>query len=109
MNRKISVECLRCGKCCLANVLSFATDADFQRWEAEKRADILHVIEHYRPVWAGDHLISVDDGHYLHGCPFLSWDGDRCKCTIYETRPEVCGRYQPGSSQICPQWHRNKA
>ena len=100
--------CLRCGKCCLANVLSFATEKDFKRWETEGRDDILHVVDHYHPIWAGDHLISAEDGRYLHGCPFLKLDGDLCKCTIYDTRPEVCERYQPGSSQICPQWHRNR-
>ena len=100
-----ATTCLRCGKCCLANVLSFVTDRDLDRWKREGRKDILHIVEHYHPIWAGDHLISSEDGHYLHGCPFLAWEGDHCRCTIYETRPEVCERYRPGSSQICPQWH----
>jgi len=97
------VTCTRCGRCCLANVLSFVNDADLERWRMEGRDDILHVIENWHPVWAGDHLISSETGRYLHTCPFLKFN-DRATCTIYETRPDVCRNYRPGSSRICPQW-----
>jgi Fe-S-cluster containining protein len=52
----------------------------------------------------GDHLVSSEDGHYLHGCPFLTWEGDHSFCAIYNTRPQVCRDYQPGSSELCPQF-----
>ena len=102
MNSKTTMECQRCGKCCLANALSFITDEDLARWKHQGREDILHIIENSHAVWAGDHLISSEDGRYLHGCPFLKWEDDHYTCTIYETRPQVCRDYQPGSSLICP-------
>jgi Fe-S-cluster containining protein len=55
-------------------------------------------------MWMGDHLICADNGRYLHGCPFLMWEGDHSSCTIYETRPAVCRNYAAASSEICPQW-----
>ena len=102
MDYSATTKCQRCGKCCLANCLSFATEEDLARWRQQGREDILHVIENTHAVWAGDHLISNEDGHYLHGCPFLNWEGDHYACAIYETRPSVCRNYQPGSSLICP-------
>jgi Fe-S-cluster containining protein len=97
-------SCRRCGTCCLANYIAFVTDEDLSRWHAEDRQDILHVLEHGLVIWAGDRLISTKNGHYEGGCPFLEVDGDQWRCSIYETRPQVCRNYQPASSEICPQW-----
>jgi len=97
-------RCQQCGKCCLANVFSFSTEKDLERWKQEKRDDILHVMEHWQPIWAGDHLISAGSGMYLHGCPFLKYMEDHTACSIYETRPKICRDYEPGSSRICPTW-----
>ncbi|HEU18369.1 MAG TPA: hypothetical protein ENO00_03165 [Deltaproteobacteria bacterium] len=96
------IKCKRCGTCCLANLIAFVTDADKERWKREQRQDILHILENNSAVWAGDRLISTIDGHQLHGCPFLMWENGRYTCTIYETRPQVCRNYVPGSSHICP-------
>jgi Fe-S-cluster containining protein len=71
------------------------------RWHSEGRQDILNMIERENAVWMGDHLVSSANGHYLHGCPFLTWEGNDSLCTIYATRPLICRRYQPGSSEIC--------
>ena len=98
---KHQVACLRCGKCCLADMLAFATDEDTARWKREGRTDILHVIENQNAVWAGDHLVSAADGTYITGCPFLVWDGNLRACSIYETKPGVCSDFVPGSSEIC--------
>jgi len=103
-NHKHEKGCRRCGKCCLAGFIAYADAEDLERWEREKRQDILAMIENEHAVWMGDHLISADDGHCLHGCPFLTWDGDHTLCGIYDTRPRVCRDYRPGSSEICPQY-----
>jgi Fe-S-cluster containining protein len=86
-------------------MIAYVKQEDLNRWNSEGRQDILHIIENERAVWVGDHLISSRDGRYIHGCPFLKWEGDLCTCTIYETRPMVCRDYEPGSSELCPQWN----
>ncbi|MBA4396700.1 MAG: hypothetical protein C0394_04870 [Syntrophus sp. (in: bacteria)] len=96
--------CRRCGKCCLADFIAYASPEDQQRWRDEGRQDVLDMIEREHAVWMGDHLVSSQDGHYLRGCPFLAWDEDHSCCTIYETRPRICRKYEPGSSEICSQF-----
>ena len=108
MKNENEIECQRCGRCCLADLIAYITNEDIQRWKQEKRDDILRVIEHEHGVWAGDHFISSRTGETLHGCPFYSFDGSRFGCSIYETRPGTCRRYQPGSSEICPQYLNNE-
>lgn len=102
MARKI--KCTQCGACCLANVNAFMSEADLERWREEGRRDILHILENEQAVWAGDRLVSARDGMPLWGCPFLEPWGRRFRCSIYETRPQVCRDYVPGSSPICPQY-----
>jgi Fe-S-cluster containining protein len=104
----LSASCKRCGKCCLSNVVAYITEEDLSRWHREGRQDILTVIEHGHVIWVGDHMISADDGHYAHGCPFLLAENNRWLCSIYETRPLVCRAYQPGSSALCSQWANHK-
>ena len=104
MDHESEIVCQRCGKCCLADFIAYVTDEDIERWRREGRNDILSMIRQEHAVWMGDHLISSEDGHYLHGCSFLSWKGDHSFCGIYSTRPRVCRRYQPGSSEICPRF-----
>jgi len=104
MTDKLDLLCLRCGKCCLADVTAYITDQDVNRWRCEDRQDILLVLDHNRMIWAGDHMISAKNGHYARGCPFLVVDDDHWLCSIYDTRPRTCRAYRPGSSEICPQW-----
>ncbi len=106
MTKGQTITCTRCGRCCLAHLIAYVTDEDIERWKREKRTDILHIIDHDLPVWAGDHLVSTTDGRYLRGCPFLELNGKSARCTIYETRPRVCREYRPGSSELCPQFRR---
>jgi len=103
-----TVPCKRCGKCCLADMIAYVMQEDLDRWDSEGRQDILHIIENERAVWVGDHLISSCNGRYIHGCPFLKWEGDLYTCTIYETRPMVCRDYEPASSELCPQWNAHE-
>jgi Fe-S-cluster containining protein len=104
MENETEYTCQRCGKCCLADFIAYAAPEDQERWCEEGRQDILAMIEREHAVWMGDHLVSSQDGHYLRGCPFLTWEGDHSCCTIYETRPRICRNYQPGSSEICSQF-----
>jgi Fe-S-cluster containining protein len=96
--------CKRCGICCLADANAYITNKDLKRWKAQGRDDIFRMLEREHAIWVGDHLISSEDGRYVHGCVFLAADGDHYVCTIYETRPETCRDYRPGSSEICPQF-----
>ncbi|MBN2255978.1 MAG: YkgJ family cysteine cluster protein [Deltaproteobacteria bacterium] len=101
-------ECRRCGTCSLANLIAFVTDEDKIGWKGEQRQDILRVLDNWDGLWAGDRLVSRTDGRQLYGCPFLKWEKNHYTCTIYETRPEVCRNYLPGSSHICPYYREGK-
>ncbi|HOE23550.1 MAG TPA: YkgJ family cysteine cluster protein [Smithellaceae bacterium] len=100
------MECLRCGRCCLADFTAYATEEDIRRWKAEGRDDILEVLERGQAFWEGDRLMSRESGTPLAGCRFFAFDGERYFCAIHETRPAVCRLYEPGSSEICPQHSR---
>jgi Fe-S-cluster containining protein len=54
----------------------------------------------------GDHFMSVTTGMTIHDCPFLDFQDGLFTCAIYETRPRVCRHFEPGSSQICPQFKK---
>ena len=101
------LPCQRCGQCCLTNFIAYASPADTERWHREGRFDIIATVAHEHAAWMGDHFVSAEDGRYLHGCPFLRWRDGLHSCSIYETRPEVCRRYQPGSSELCSQWRKH--
>ena len=103
------LSCLQCGKCCFVDFTAYARQEDYDRWRAEKRHDILAMIEHRHLTWAGDRLISADTGETPRECPFLHNAEDKWRCSIYETRPAVCREYYPGSSELCPQFIINRA
>jgi len=98
------MECRRCGKCCFVNMISYAREGDFERWRREKREDILKVMENWHLLWAGDRMASSETGVFSQTCPFLIDEGGKFSCAIYETRPQVCREFEPGSSELCPEW-----
>jgi Fe-S-cluster containining protein len=100
--------CKKCGKCCFVDLTAYAEKDDFERWEAENRQDILEIIKKRHLIWAGDRMISSESGSVPRECPFLYNSGSFWLCSIYETRPRVCRRYQTGSSELCPQWKENE-
>ena len=104
MKQKAPKKCQRCGKCCQIHFSIYAVEEDIARWRAEGRTDILRLLEDEEMAWAGDQLVSTITGEPLSPCPFLQKDGTRFSCTIYETRPEICREFPPGSSEICPQY-----
>lgn len=63
----------------------------------------------YLPVDSRYELFELDNENwatdkrrdYTYNCPALGHDG---RCTIYEDRPDICRRYQPGQDQLCVVW-----
>jgi len=102
-------ECLRCGRCCLADFSAYVSSRDIQRWKEEGRNDILRVLENEQGVWQGDHLVNARSGKPLRGCPFFFFDGERFGCAIHETRPATCRNYEPCSSELCPLYEAEDA
>ncbi|HTZ41283.1 MAG TPA: YkgJ family cysteine cluster protein [Syntrophales bacterium] len=98
------IPCLRCGICCMADMIADADEEDLERWKRDDRNDILQVYRDAR--WVGDHFVSVATGMTIHDCPFLDYRDGFFACTIYETRPRVCRDFEPGSSEICSQFQK---
>jgi len=99
-----AMMCRRCGTCCLAHLFAYVTPEDEARWRREGRDDILEAVDAAATVWAGDRIVSRTDGRSAAACPFLITCDDHCACGIYDTRPQVCRAFKPGSSRICPLW-----
>jgi Fe-S-cluster containining protein len=106
---KSTRECTRCGKCCTnpsyMGTLG-ATGEDVKRWQREGRDDILTWVSIFGPKDDpyGDLWVSERTGEEATRCPFVRKDRNRptYRCTIYDTRPEVCRNYVPWSSHaIC--------
>jgi Fe-S-cluster containining protein len=36
------------------------------------------------------------------------FDGENFCCAIHETRPATCRHYEPGSSELCPQFRKTR-
>jgi Fe-S-cluster containining protein len=104
-NKTPTITCKRCGKCCLT-VFVPVIDEDIEKWKREGKQEISRIMEHSKSVWAGDIIISSENGKILFTCPFLRWEGTHYTCTIYEDRPKVCREYKPGSSELCSQYKK---
>jgi Fe-S-cluster containining protein len=105
--------CSRCGKCCTnpsfqGNLM--ATGEDVLRWQREGRQDILR----FAAVLPGPPDNPVADlwvdtekrDKERERCPFVRKDRGQhtYRCTIYDTRPQVCRDYVPFSglwNDIC--------
>jgi len=99
--------CLRCGRCCRTHFSFYVKEGDLARWRKEGRRDILVHLESREAVWAGDRFIVRESGLAVAACPFLRWEGHRFSCAIYETRPQACRDYEPGSNELCPLYSSN--
>lgn len=100
--------CTRCGKCCTNESFQgslSATGEDVLRWMDERRWDILgyaYVLgpddNPYADLW-----IDAQDGedNEKTRCPFVRKDRNKStyRCTIYDTRPQVCRDYVPFSGK----------
>lgn len=99
--------CLRCGNCCHVDVAAYVTLEDINRWEKEGRQDILSHVRAYNVTWTEDRIINRFGSNIttcLMSCVYLKWHGSKALCQIYETRTEVCRKYIPGSTNLCPQY-----
>jgi Fe-S-cluster containining protein len=85
-------------------MIADADEEDLERWKRDDRNDILQVYRDAR--WMGDHFISATTGMIIHDCPFLDFQEGLFVCTIHATRPRVCREFEPGSSEICPQFKK---
>lgn len=88
----------------MGGVLAFVNIHDQEKWLRYGRQDIIDIIKELNPVWAGDHYFSGRTGERINECPFLKKENGYRVCSIYEFRPEVCIRFMPGMSMICPQY-----
>jgi Fe-S-cluster containining protein len=102
-NETFTVTCKRCGKCCLS-AYAPASEEDMERWRREEKKEILRVMGHSKAAWAGDIVVSSENGKILFNCPFLRYEGEYFSCTIYEDRPMTCRKFKPGSSELCSQF-----
>lgn len=98
--RVSDLDCLTCGACCVGNLddgcgFATVTVADRSRLSAyaRRRLTVINVgpDQHY----ATPTMFTEEFGSscaFLRGTP-----GRRASCGIYETRPDVCRKYKPGS------------
>jgi Fe-S-cluster containining protein len=82
-------------------MIAYITESDIRRWEQEGRFDIISHVRGTDIRWFGD-IIVTNHGIHVQSCTFLNWNGEVFYCDIYETRPQVCSDYAPGSSALCP-------
>src|ERR1700722_3880388 len=100
----VASACTRCGEGCTnehyMETLS-ATEADLNRWHAERRTDILKDADVIVPG-AGADVWVPSEGKELSRCACLHKErkGGKYKCGIYETRPEACRGYAHSVSQM---------
>jgi Fe-S-cluster containining protein len=87
------VACQRCGVCCQAHVALLAHPEDRDRWQRERRWDILARVDAETHATDG-----MGDTALAGPCPFLERHGAASGCAIYPTRPVVCRSFQPGST-----------
>ena len=100
------VTCKRCGKCCMSAWVP-ATHEDLERWKREEKKEILSAMKDSKILWAGDIVVTSLEGIKLSNCQFLRREGNYYSCGIYEDRPIICRKFQPGSSELCSQFNRS--
>lgn len=101
------MECLRCGACCHVDMVAYVLPEDIRRWEEGGRYDIISRLQKNEVMWAGDRIVNRF-GVKVTTCVYLALVGSSFACEIYDTRPVICRSYIPGSSELCPQFYREK-
>lgn len=121
----MTFECLRCGKCCseLGQDRMIVSSWDIGRWIQEERWDILkHVTQCIQGTWVGKKscfdiiqangyvqcsnchsgggIINVEE--LMSGkCLFLKKKEAIFECSIQETKPDHCNRWEVGKYTYC--------
>jgi Fe-S-cluster containining protein len=98
----VAAACNGCGKCCLNSGYMgslTASKEDVRRWKKEERYDILKYVTE---IFPGLYDLWVKDGEESSRCPFVRKRPNQqtYRCTIYETRPEVCRLYPQSAHQM---------
>ena len=88
---KTEYDCTECGACCRCFPI-FASSADAEREPRIKRET--RGVEEY--LQTTDRAYQMYPLPFHEACAFLKEDQ---LCQIYETRPEVCRRFEAGSAQ----------
>jgi Fe-S-cluster containining protein len=86
-------------------MVAYVSPEDIQRWEKERRYDIIARLRENEVMWSGDRIINKF-GVRLTSCVYLKRHGLFFACEIYETRPMVCRNFIPGSSELCPLYYQ---
>jgi len=103
------IVCHRCGNCCHVDMTAYVSAEDIQRWEQEGRHDILAHVRDNGVSWSSDGFVNRFGSEIINclmSCVYLQWQGSSAVCGIYESRTKVCRSFVPGSSDLCPQYHR---
>ena len=91
----LCASCLNPGKCCRDVYLSGGSGMREinapMSFERAEHVALGHGLP-FRPSY------QLDDGSWKWWCTALGDDG---RCTIYETRPELCRDYAAGSDKLC--------
>lgn len=106
---KNNAACHQCGSCCHVDVAAYVRLEDVRRWEREGRQDIISHVRANDVTWPGGRVVNRFGSNIRTcrmSCVYLKWDGQSALCEIYETRTGVCRSYVPGSTNLCPQFHR---
>lgn len=100
-------DCRSCGACCVANgdggdVLAHGyadlSSEDVERMtpHVRRQLHVLFIGDETRYATRAKQLASGDVGcQYVRGTP-----GQRCSCSIYESRPDIC-RHFPVGGAVC--------
>ena len=98
MSQEKEYDCMDCGACCRCFPI-FATEDDvvLEPQIKEKGIRVENFLRTDRVAYRMHPL------PFLEACAFLKEDK---LCRIYETRPEVCRKFEPGSEQCIEARHR---
>lgn len=106
MTRAIdAVDCRSCGACCVSggdgtNVIDYGY-ADLTTEDVAKLSR--HVRRQLQEISVGGETRHATRAKQLpsgaYACQYLrGTPGQRCSCSIYATRPEICSRFQAGGT-----------
>lgn len=95
--------CDRCyspGACCKRVFLSTLDGEPLTVWEGDEASQLPFVPAEKWGSW-----VDAESGRtfaaYLWNCSNLRPDG---RCGDYENRPDLCRRFEPGSTSLCVHW-----
>lgn len=73
-------ECVQCGRCCTNLPEEGIRTEDWERWEREKRQDIIDSFKNVKNPFTTD-------------CIWLRKLKDKAECMIHHTKPTICQQH----------------